>query len=703
VIVGWNSDPRDEDCESIYYSDDWHGYGTNALWYAVESSEDSGSHSGIESEPASYTEQSDFLLTGLATRNEEQCIAQCEEAGGTDCTQELTLPWDETLAWFNADDIRECAQIDDYRPNVIYAPNQGNVNGTYSPSWLSDEGIGDLWTAFEDWCELTSNQCDIDLFDASSIEDTSSDPITMYTGTGHVGNAINTMLNTWRKMYVLSNSYGDFGLFQFADTDYLDYRFRYLERLAETFNTFDRFDALYATGLNSESGELPNLAKAGFMDFTAIDIWARDLEDRALTLAASSSVDMPLSLWAVNISMGGRAFAELTEIAHDNGMGIATHGTTASLNYQFLQHLEHVVYVQEDLTYRATGNTPLAFVHTDLEAFHEAENTEAQFRQFRLSAVNTIALATDSLLVSSYALPSTAYGDSCRAEEDDLRFDWSAIEQYNPDGFVPWLSRNIGSEPATAPEAFCNLTTYGAELPSGVDFDEAIDAMHASVVDGVDTWGQVREVNGEMRTYGSWEEDYLRAPQVGHLGRHCSLIMDNGGGTPQRSVDAYDGEPHVAWDNWGFGRVVPYEARSTRNATASRARRALYFDLADEFAGEQAFEWVPNGMGGGDWELAYAGGAYIVKVVFAANPDERRDTGKFALEYSDGQTWQRSAVLRFDRAEMGDDIYTATFRLDDALFLSMGRYDSDLAIVSVGGASPDILTLRVVREEDPAL
>ena len=257
------------------------------------------------------------------------------------------------------------------------------------------------------------------------------------------------------------------------------------------------------------------------------------------------------------------------------------------------------------------------------------------------------------------------------------------VKEWNGELLLEWMNKNIGRKGANAPEAYCLMISYGAEIPSGedggVDYQgHFMDEVRKRYL--MPDWGEVN---------GNWEEAWLKSPPISHFGHHCNLLphLEGSAGelTMQMNEVRLGGASRPPLDNWVFGNDHPYEARSTQGAPG----RKLKFRLTPDFVSEST--------------------NYVVKVVFAFPEDYDGDggvvtsrapwSGEWNVGYRSTSGWAHTSNVRFhsDVYEKGTH-YTATFRIDDADFEGHLQR-ADLAIEHVGGEHPSVLMLRVLRED----
>jgi hypothetical protein len=667
VLIGNNSVPlgrvdHDDGTRSfapIYHSNDWHGYATSANWKTLE--EDVGE------EPNSFREGGHATAHALYKFLEQACVQPCEDAGAEDCSEsdlrEHKRPWAAMIGEDRVDSYGEC-RYPDFEPPTIHLSNQGNINGNDSPSWLDDFNVPTLFDAFGLWCEQEP-ACDPDRLNPD-YRSPHSIAGPMYDASDAAGRQFNTLLNLWTSIYQLDSG----SAYLFNDALYLGLRFRYLRRLLRMVGTFDVNGSVAYHDLNSESGELPLVAATGFMDFHEIDAFARKLALRGEAAADSTGTDP--GVWAMNLAMGGRAFRQFANEAWEHRFGVATHGTTSMLPYQFLQHLPQLRYDERDQTYAQVSESQFAFVHSDLTNLHKHGNSVAQFRQLRMSALATIALGATRLVLQASGIPSKGAWQDDKCDPDVVRdvnadhncqFDYGSVEEYNAYGLMQWMTKNIGHGPSTAPEAYCLMVDYGADMPAGRSFKEAIEVKRSQEHDGMIT------DTGQVLT--AWPETYLRSPRVSHLGRHCRFDLSQSGAEPAREMQENYGDADPPWNYWGYGGRSPHEARTPEPGST------MFFDIDDAFSAE-------NNHGG-----------YVVKVVFAVNAADREsEEGTFRLYTSVDSEWTASAAATVDPEKSG--ISTATFHLDHSKMIGGGPSGADLGIQHVNGARPDILLVRVI-------
>ena len=635
ILTGW-SYPRDDSGWFAPMHNMTKGQGLITYWANLEPYP-------IDSEPtdagAAFNDGAyDGFLGALYLHNEKACWESCTVPA--DCISNGPSPW-VAFGYTSGADI---CTVEDYEGRPMYYSLFGSFNGSFAPYWVQNtlpSMVDDFaeWCEQQEWCALQQN-----------LQGKYS-----FAGSDNRGAVVDSLLTHWQNDTVYTTAS------IFWSDEFLQAKKGFLSRMAYMANTLDRYEVIQILDITSEGGLLPQIIELGYRNYAELDVWA----DR--TIADALDINFPPEKWMVNINTGGRVFRNLTEGAATNGMGIGTHGVSGMLSHQFIQHLPYLTYRPRLQSYVRNGPTPYSQVHSDLEVFHKGE-VLPQYRQFRLAAVADIALGATSLLVSAPSIPSQGhYQTEVGCDEDPdgnqwCKFDWDLIKEWKGDILLEWMNKNIGRSAGQAPEAYCMLVSYGAEIPEGVDINDALAEKYNQ-----EDWGEED---------GKWSEAWLRSPPISHFGHHCTMLPEGNyppGEKALQMTEARIGSANPPLNNWVFGGEFPYEARSTRGTQNGLLR----FRLREQFVSESS--------------------QFVIKLVFAALPDQQSD-GLFRLRYRTSAGWAHTEPVHFDDSYQPEALQTVTFQIDDAAF-SGTPGEPDIAIQHLDGAHAAFLMVRIIRSD----
>ncbi len=567
-------------------------------------------------------------------------------------------------------------------------------------------------------------------------------------------NNINKFLTQRRKYSYETYQHDDGNVYAFANNEYIEYQCRFFQRVLATIDKLsENYQTPFSMYLNAEAGNLATVPNTIYT-IGELDLWARKVIDNALKISNGIQMDMLFacdldkheldnlskylgdarSIWTANVN-GVRAAKEWGKLAVANRMGLATHGETAVFGHQFLQFMYPFIQYDEDsYTFKSClnafdcesylpdnddpildakyppfdidswednvvdGKRPFSHTHIDMTYLHKDINTTAQYRQFRISALTGLALGVNQILLDAEQVAGQGnwQSENCtdkssdkirqsysceerknHEDSDGAKIDlgsnncnikWDCIKKYDPYSFVKWIGKNIGTNSKTTPEAYCNLASSGTQyIGAGKTWYERIKEIWDDR-----SWEMLNEDTGIWSAqYNGNQNEAIRNPYIGSMGRFCSLDYENGRGARSRNFLSYYGDGSPAFET--FPLFNPYEARSTDSS------QSLLFKLDSSFV-----EANTSKVEG-----------YAIKVIFSAG--DAITKGIWNLSYYDDDSWNTLQAVSFDPATMDDDIYTATFYIDDLDFLADGdENDNHLKISSVLGADAQFLLIRII-------
>jgi hypothetical protein len=616
-------------------------------------------------------------VAGQLKKTEEAgCVQQCVADGNSfdDCQVNGSFaPYNdwikESYAYSGPFEGQCLAPNSDW--SYIISAGGSQHNGGWVPEHVMDAGeVDTLLPVLTKWCESDAS-CTVDPeglrldCDADAAGD---DIIQGWSFTS----------KPW-SITQLNNVYGfaclpDRSLADFTSKAFLEGEFEFRSELLDHMSTFIEPEQIQFMPLNAEGGELATWGKLGIDAHVDLKGWAHDLGDLGVNLAHEQGLSRDqMALFVQQHSI----YDSLYAVAANEGFTVTTGSQVNAFRPSWLRRAGNVAYDQDARQLTLRGARPVGHVSIDLTKFHTSTDTLGEYRQFRLAALQSIALGLDDLKVQQFGLPSDGvYQDLyCpNAANENCNYNPDALDGHDTFGMYTWMSRSVG-RPNTAPvEAFCAPAQYGDLTARRNNGTVSVDRVENP------------------------DDDTINIAIQG-IGSGCRRLMTDRTGTPSRllhdSALPSEDMPHpdvgTPWRQLGD---QVFEATSV-NPSSLGGPSGLYFDLDSSLVKRRS-----------------VADAVRVQVVFSVSPEPevKRSNGQIATPSRPAATYTDMSIGWTDRsqeqtspsvrivADDTDTLYTVSFDVAQMYLDDRGAHDEDLAVHWDGGRAFDVVRVRVIPQ-----